>query len=321
MLVTYFLAAAISTIFAITLALNRSNHMRRMGQSISGSLPPKTHTKFIYQAFLDSAKGLLYLLLVFAIAMHLTTIYRFSSAHKNSTKPVPKSVPTYSGTASLFMAEFSVLPAILVQSATENMFLGGNLVRQTLWLLLIVFAIVVNFLFRFLRYASIDASLGPGFDTKFAVFLQDLIWRDVCDNSDQERRIFYVYYVGLAVLCVNGLWWVCYTLWLADRQGRGYLRIVDTRPGNTLIGRRFRPSQVPWEFCFRMINALAACVMMWIFLAVFCVYRETIKSAGDDNDDHHWSFGQVLALTTLASAVIGFFCAIKGEAPAGSASC
>lgn len=320
MMISYYTEAFLATTFSFIFVLARVGPVARFGKRFTSSLPPKLHARLVHSAFIQSAETFLYALLLFSISMHLATIFRLGSLIQHPLEPAP----LYGLQGSVFMSAFSIMPALLVQSTVENRFLGKNFFRMTLWLLLIVLAVTVPSMVapnsrrlqnmaRLIREYSApeaQAAVDPDAWRFFTANMQDMLWALACvDAGGLGSALEDLYFVTLALLALNAVWWICYTVSHFHRRGRGSPCAARTRVERWLAWKPRR-----WESYLRMLNALAAVVLMWATLALFHRYRNDIASkAGESDEDERWSFGQILSLATWASVILDLVRIIKGE--------
>jgi hypothetical protein len=317
MIVSYALEAALVTIFAIFFGLGLVRPVQRVGARVVERVPRKLHAYNVYGAFESLAKPFLFAAMLFAIAMNVATIYRFASA----TQHDDRSIPLYGLLGSYYMAAFSILPAVLLQTAVRNEYLGHTFLRQTLWFSIIVFSITVNimgsaFTTRLDQLATdfnafIDSRDTDRIATRVAVNLQNVFWIQSCVDfetiDDQDTS----YTVAVAFLSVNGFWWLCNMVYLFNTHGRGFPAPVRATARRLLAWRPRR-----WAVYLRVLNGLFACGLMWAMLGIFLQFRSDVgKTAGGSDKDSEWSFGQVLALATWASVILDFVRFIKGRFP------
>ena len=213
MLISYYSEIVLATVFAAILALAHIGPVARLGSRVAGTLPRKLHARLVHGAFVESAEGFLYAMLLFAVGMNLATIYRLASSLRHRDRPTG----LYGLQGSIYASAFSILPAVLLQSAARSRHLGKNFLCQTLWLLLLaVFAIAVSAPAA-RRANAIDDLLGamenfeegdPDSEADWPVFIanmQDMLWATACDNSGLRNTIVHTYQLVCAYLCLNAL--------------------------------------------------------------------------------------------------------------------
>ena len=100
------------------------------------------HTKItkskLVRAFRESTNTFLDSALIFAVSMLGAAIVRYSRVIMHPEEDVSY----YSLLGSVYMAAFSIFPALLLQTVADG--LHGKILRQALWFLLILFAIVTE---------------------------------------------------------------------------------------------------------------------------------------------------------------------------------
>jgi hypothetical protein len=319
MMISYYVEAVLASIFSFVFVLARVGPVARFGKRFTSSLPPRLHARLVHSAFITSAENFLYALLLFSISMHLATIFRLGSLIQHPLEPAQ----LYGLQGSVFMSAFSILPALLIQSTIENRFLGKDFFRMTLWLLLMLLAVTIPSMVapnsrrlqdmaRLIREYSApeaQAAIDPDAWRFFAANMQDMLWALACVDADGlGSALEDLYAVTLALLALNAIWCICYTVSHFHRRGRGSPCPARTRAECWLPWKPRR-----WETYLRALNALAAVSLMWAMLALFHRYRNDIGSkAGESDQDDRWSFGQVLSLATWASVILDLVRVIKG---------
>ena len=123
-------------------------------------------------------------------------------------------------------------------------------------------------------------------------------WILFCEKDSQQRELSSILTAAHAIQAVNVLWWAYYFITSLPIKSKLRLEIRDTKFWR--IWKAARPYM-------RVVNGLACLAFMWLLLAKFVEYRETVTqlAAGADQDST-WTFGQVLALATWAPTAVDF---------------
>jgi len=99
-----------------------------------------------------------------------------------------------------------------------------------------------------------QAAIDPDAWQFFAANMQDMLWALACVDADGlGSALEDLYSVTLALLGLNAIWWICYTVSHFHRRGRGSPCTARTRLERWLPWKPRR-----WETYLRMLNALAA---------------------------------------------------------------
>jgi phosphate starvation-inducible membrane PsiE len=101
-------------------------------------MPAKITQSRLVKAFRESTNVFLDSALIFAVSMLGAAIVRYARVLIHPEEDVSY----YSLLGSVYMAAFSIFPALVLQSVTDG--LHGKILRQALWLILIATAIAVE---------------------------------------------------------------------------------------------------------------------------------------------------------------------------------
>ncbi|KAJ4423138.1 hypothetical protein N0V82_002267 [Gnomoniopsis sp. IMI 355080] len=285
MMITYYIAAIFSTIYYIVLT---PELCAAYGRPLPW-MPSKTTTGSRYGTYIagfrESLQGTLDATLLFAISMLVAAVTRYVQISLHPTE----TYSLYGLMDSVFLSAFSVFPCFILQSLSHE--LRRRRVRLFMWLLILVFAVVVDvqynkhFLDVFSSEEKLEATLGTEQE------LGQFVWLALCQSIPLMDGLETTLKVGHGLMVANCSWWVYYVV-----SGLGGSR---WKPA---IAAKVGPMWKWWELVrlwLRLGNGILCLAVMWTFLGLFTVYRADIatKAAGTDADSE-WSFGQVLALVT-----------------------
>ncbi|KAJ4393281.1 hypothetical protein N0V93_002489 [Gnomoniopsis smithogilvyi] len=283
MMITYYIAAIFSTIYYIVLTPELCAAYGRSLPWVSKTTRSRYGT--CIAGFRESLQGTLDATLLFAISMLVAAVTRYVQIHLHPDK----TYSLYGLMDSVFLSAFSIFPCFILQSLSHE--LRRRRVRLFMWLLVLIFAIVVDveynkyFLDVFSSEDKLEATLGT--EQEFGQF----VWLALCQSIPLMDSLETTLKVGHGLMVANCSWWVYYVV--AGLGGRRWRPAIEAKAGKLW---KWWESARLW---LRVGNGLLCLAVMWTFLGLFTVYRADIakKAAGTDNDSE-WSFGQVLTLVT-----------------------
>ncbi|KAF2643497.1 hypothetical protein P280DRAFT_467524 [Massarina eburnea CBS 473.64] len=268
MLATYATEAVFVTFYVVVLLTAKAHRSKTTGKAGFGRIHEATRESL--RAFLDAA-------LLFAIAMLVAAVYNFGITLYDSDK----AVTFISSIMSAFVSLFSILPAIALHSSASSN-LRRSKTRIWIWLLIGSLTIAMMGLGLF-TYGSIRSRY------KKVVQLDSsgqLLFEETCLDVDalgMFTGLLVCLFVILAAFVLIYVIFVC--VWTQQSKKTGC----------------FAKFRTVWT----AFAAFGSMVLMWVAFGVFCYYRSHMDSrAGDSNQDHEWSFGQILALFTFVPVVI-----------------
>lgn len=192
------------------------------------------------------------------------------------------------------MSSFSIFPALALQSLSPG--LRRKRIRLFLWFLVIIFALTVEVLYRYVYGAYFQFLWNQ--DT----MVSEDIWLAKCDSHKMRGILASMTTAGHVFLALNCLRWL-YHATATFRRG-ALEKLKDGRVDYSGAGpwrRRWEASQ-PY---LRLIDGAVCGLFMWTFLFLFTAYREAVKQkAGESDQDTEWTFGQVLSLVTWAPVAL-----------------
>ena len=291
MMVSYYMDAGLATLFFAVLAYYLLREARGEGHHDFSKM---RHTRLrgfaenLTRGFDESAEKYLDFALVYAAGYLLAALSRFVSAFRHYLNDRP--VATYSLGASVFMSAFSIFPAILLQSLAPG--IRRSFQRQVLWALIVLLFIIVNALLGAVESRNFPDWVYGNVDSTTAIALQDILWEQACDESSQWWTVVGIYIVGVVVLIPNGFWWLAYTVSRITPVRRKILQLEDEDAWARNMYQRWKRYRIK----LRIVNGIVCGVMMWVFLATFHWYSNSLaQRAGESDKDTQWTFGQVLA--------------------------
>jgi hypothetical protein len=137
------------------------------------------------------------------------------------------------------------------------------------------------------------------YDSRQEIQIGQNFWILFCERDSQQQELSRILTAAHVLQAINILWWAYYFISSSlPAQSPWRLKVHDSAFWRI------------WKACrpfMRIINGIACLVFMWLLLAKFAEYRNTVThlAAGADQDSV-WTFGQVLALATWAPTVVDF---------------
>lgn len=228
--------------------------------------------------------------LLFAISVNVASITRWAAPIVHPHEPHA----FYGLLNANFMSSFSIFPALALQSLSPG--LRRKRIRLFLWFLVIIFALTVEVLYRYVYGAYFQFLWNQ--DT----MVSEDIWLAKCDSHKMRSVLASMTTAGHVFLALNCLRWL-YHATATFRRG-ALEKLKDGRPDYSAAGpwrRRWEASQ-PY---LRLLDGAVCGLFMWTFLFLFTAYREAVKQkAGESDQDTEWTFGQVLSLVTWAPVAL-----------------
>lgn len=203
------------------------------------------------------------------------------------------------------MSSFSIFPALALQSLSPG--LRRKRIRLFLWFLVIIFALTVECLYRYVYGAYFKYLWSQ--DT----MVSEDIWLAKCDSHKMRSILASMTTAGHVFLALNCLRWLYHAT--ATFRRSGLEKLKNGRVDYSGAGpwrRRWEASQ-PY---LRLLDGAVCGLFMWTFLFLFTAYREAVKQkAGESDQDAEWTFGQVLSLVTWAPVALELITVYLCEPP------
>ncbi|KAI0888323.1 uncharacterized protein GGS22DRAFT_96027 [Annulohypoxylon maeteangense] len=285
MLITYYIAAGLVTIYLCALTLTDTGLFRQQ-------FPTGSKRAWILAAIEESASTFLDATLIFAVSMLAAACFRLSQAYLQEFGHISGHWMIYASIGSIYMSTFSSLLPLLLQLSAHGV--RHHWLRVVMWTLVILLGIANEILY--------DYFFGK---VKFHLFsqLKDMlenIWLGVCSplkllnyGLDPTLRIAQI------LLVLNAF---SYIIWMACKG-----RTANTQRSPRL--RLFRQKAVRF---IKILNMAVCCLLMWSMLGLFHIYRDKVNNtAGKDNQNSDWTFGQVLAVATWVPVLVEFVTVLK----------
>ncbi|KAI2466880.1 hypothetical protein F4781DRAFT_334440 [Annulohypoxylon bovei var. microspora] len=278
MLITYYLAAGLVTIYLCVLTLSDEGFFRQQ-------LPAGSRRAWLLAGFEESASTFLDATLIFAVSMLAAACFRLAQAFYQESGAGTGHWMLYASIGSIYMSTFSSLLPLLLQLSAHGV--RHHWLRVVMWTLVIFLGITNEVLFdSFFRKA------------RFYLFsqLKDLlenIWFNLCSPGtllkyglDPTLRIAQILLVFNAIFYVASM-----SLRATDIKGWPRFRLFWRRMARYI----------------KLVNVVVCCLVMWSMLGLFHCYRDTVNdAAGKDNQNSNWTFGQVLAIATWVPVLVEF---------------
>jgi hypothetical protein len=273
MMITYWLEGALACIYSIVIYADpHIQALRFKEQTILSKLLPR-----LSSAIVVSSAELLSSMLLFCLSMLVAALCGYAA----SLTPPKDEITEAERISLMFMATFTILPPILVESVIRGV--TGSLRRPKLRIALWVFVCLLAVAVRALaHYAPTLDLYGQAYDTTY--------------DEDKAKKYTYEEFCAAETThlwrALNGFQVTLLTLvvfWL----------MISVPWAQRFQAVRNRPSywwKVPTTFSFGGI---------WMFLGIFTAYswRQGIMS-GTSNKELSWGFGQFLALATWVQPVV-----------------
>ncbi|OTA91912.1 hypothetical protein M434DRAFT_396854 [Hypoxylon sp. CO27-5] len=282
MLITYYIAAGLVTIYGCALAISNSSIFKQQ-------YPASSKRAWLLSGFEESVSAFLDATLVFAASMLAAACFRLAQAFFQQSGASSGHWMIYASIGSIYMSTFSSLLPLLLQLMASD-------VRRH-WLRIFLWTIIL-----FLNIAN--EVLFDCFFARVRVYqLRDLIeeiWLSYCNPTALfAHGITPTLRLAQILLILNAVFYVTY------RACRG--KTGDTKGWMKLkaFWRRAKPY-------VRFLNATICCLLMWSMLGLFNYYRDLVNNAaGKDNQNSDWTFGQVLAIATWVPVLVEFATVLK----------
>lgn len=228
--------------------------------------------------------------LLFAISVNVASITRWAAPIVHPHEPHA----FYGLLNANFMSSFSIFPALALQSLSPG--LRRKRIRLFLWFLVIIFALTVEVLYRYVYGAYFKYLWSQ--DT----MVSEDIWLAKCDSHKMRSILASMTTAGHVFLALNCLRWLYHAT--ATFRRSSLEKLKNGRVDYSGAGpwrRRWEASQ-PY---LRLLDGAVCGLFMWTFLFLFTAYREAVKQkAGESDQDTEWTFGQVLSLVTWAPVAL-----------------
>lgn len=228
--------------------------------------------------------------LLFAISVNVASITRWAAPIVHPHEPHA----FYGLLNANFMSSFSIFPALALQSLSPG--LRRKRIRLFLWFLVIIFALTVEVLYRYVYGAYFKYLWSQ--DT----MVSEDIWLAKCDSHKMRSILASMTTAGHVFLALNCLRWLYHAT--ATFRRNSLEKLKNGRVDYSGAGpwrRRWEASQ-PY---LRLLDGAVCGLFMWTFLFLFTAYREAVKQkAGESDQDTEWTFGQVLSLVTWAPVAL-----------------
>ncbi|KAF2643009.1 hypothetical protein P280DRAFT_515450 [Massarina eburnea CBS 473.64] len=274
MVVNFWVEAGLATIYlSILLLAEKRDYLPK-------ALSRRFFVQRSFEAAQESARTFLDTSLVFCIALLLATIKTYA---KLLYDPAPYT--KYSAVSSAFLSLFAIIPAFLLHVATSEELRRVQWRRAVWGLIMSLTAAMVAMYYtlpkseRFLEDSDVENAQYSQWN-----------WEGMCADpkllESYATCLLVLCCVILGVLIVHGLF-VLNLLRMPFLKQASHPRVARVR-GSSLY--------VIGAVCF---------AGMWTVLGLFMYFRyELGKLAGDNDGEHEWSFGQILALATWVPVVV-----------------
>jgi len=281
MVVTYYLEAAIATIYLLVLFTDQFGGWK---------LHPGSHRPLVrvVEAFRESAKPFLDMTIVFALAMLGSALSSNAHSIHEEKRSGLGEFGIYSNVVCLQLAIFSILPALLLYNIVQG--LRRRWFRQ----MVMVFLFVV---------AMVNIVLAD--KTRPNVLQQDQ-WDRLCDK-DQGKMILCSLYATYGVFIAVTIFWLCCL--------KNILHVPAFEDNRLLrVMARY------WPPILAVLCCIAMWMMLGLFtayreriIAVATTDKPTGFFGNTRDEDNSWQFGQYLALATFFPALLDFGCIVLGK--------
>ncbi|KAI1387649.1 uncharacterized protein F4822DRAFT_407219 [Hypoxylon trugodes] len=275
MLITYYLAAGMVTIYLCALALSGSGIFRQ-------NYPSRSRRAWLIGGFEASASTFLDAALIFAVSMLAAACFRLSQAFFQEYGVAKGHWMIYASIGSIYMSTFSSLLPLLLQATAPG--IRRHWLRITLWALTIILGIVNEGLFDSFFFKITDPKMK---DTL------ELVWLQYCSPINLlSYGITPTLRIAQGLLVLNTIFYIIYLRY----HGKG--RNDQTWPKT----KNFWRKAIQY---IQILNVAICCLLMWSMVATFHYYRDLVdRAAGDDNQNSAWTFGQVLAVATWIPVLV-----------------
>ncbi|KAK7178660.1 hypothetical protein DPSP01_011968 [Paraphaeosphaeria sporulosa] len=291
MIFAYGSQAVLVTIYLIILFISRISKLDSTTDARSTTKTGQTRTllRRIHDSARETLRTFLDASLLFSIAMiiaaivtaniALASVRKLETEHL-STGIITRELPLNSTVQlSAFAALLSIFPAIALHSSASSL-LRRKVYRQSVWILV---GVLVVLMFVLSRMAGSEIFTFHDKNDEDMTFNGKALFENLCiDNQvpSHLRLIVLVFFISLSA-----------------------------------FGSIYILSMIPWiqkhlekiQDALSSMMALFATIAMWIAFGAFYYYRKQVeKNAGETNENHKWTFGQVIGLCTFAPIVVEF---------------
>jgi len=282
------MVAILSLIYFVVLTLAKTTSL---GSDCRGSSAQR-----VLSSFQESLNIFIDATLIFAASMAAAGLTRYRSYDDHPEE----SQSLYGLVGSVYMASFSLLPALMLTTASER--LRRNWLRLFLWMVLVGCSLALGIVFLQHRalvkwrthavdYPDVTVSWGLN-DQRVASQAVETMWLKLCDPEKLRFRLLHTLITAYVLIPLNFLW-MFHDLGASLMPTRLRMK-VSPHGKNWVRWRTFRD-------VLRIANGVACAILMFVMLAFFHKYRNTVHSlAGNSDQDTDWTFGQVIALATWA---------------------
>lgn len=246
-------------------------------------------------SFLDAS-------LIFAVAILVAAIYRFTSAFRDSDQ-LDNAFPPSLWNA-IIVALLSVFPPLILQCTSSDSLRRKGL-RVLLWFLVVVFTITSNVLF-FIWYKSLNPNTLRPTRAGGTEYLWTLCTKDLPGRNRQSLGFVIA---AQAQLLLNLMFWTYTRLPNSDivqdrkcsKRGRSVLQ-TQARAADS---RRNPRRMLVFQILTRALQVLSAQLMMWLLLGLLTsLTLSDGVNAGESFKNSKWSVGQVLGLAQFVPVII-----------------
>ncbi|KAI1458739.1 hypothetical protein F4805DRAFT_466598 [Annulohypoxylon moriforme] len=285
MLITYYIAAALVTIYLCALTLSDTGLFRTR-------FPPGSKRAWLLAGYEESASTFLDATLIFAVSMLAAACFRLSQAFFQEFGDTSGHWMIYASIGSIYMSTFSSLLPLLLQLSAHGV--RHHWLRIVMWTLVIVLGIVNEVL-----YDCFFGKLEMFLFSQLKDMLEN-IWLGMCSPLTLlNYGLGPTLRIAQVLLILNA---ICYVIWMICRG----------RPSILRGWPRLRSFWQKIARYIKILNMVVCCLVMWTMLALFHIYRDEVnKSAGKDNQNSDWTFGQVLAVATWVPVLVEFATVLK----------
>ncbi|ETS86357.1 hypothetical protein PFICI_00185 [Pestalotiopsis fici W106-1] len=327
MLISYYIVAILTTIYYILLLApdlyqeneSANDHHAITSLLASGSHEEKKHKKGkedqslrtrILRAFRKTVNKFLLADLIFTVGMLGAALWRFHSASHHQEIPYS----TFNMLVSFFMSCFSVLSCLVLQAVAKAKTTDPHDRHIYRWNLALPWIVIIPMMVALfaLHLRDYFKTVGDPSDESIKRIVErdsefgEWVWLNICDPWQTRKIVEVVLYIGLALLCINAVWFFValmyrvFRLWRQERTKRKGTSNIN-KGGREWVAKAYRYT--------RRFDGAGCGVMMWAFLVLFHIYRNSSHATAGDSDggSQAWSFGQILALAAWAPTLVDLF--------------
>lgn len=286
---TYYLIATMSTVYPLII-----------GSAALGLFTKSSRQARIVGWFRETISGFLDASLIFAVAILVAAMYRFSSALRNSNQLDNAFSPLLWD--AILVALLSVCPPLILRCTSGDTLRRKGL-RLLMWSLVVVVTITTSILF-FCWYRSLNLYALPRTKSGSIKYLWNLCTKILPGRVHQN--------LGFVIAAQSHLF-LSFILWSYTELSK--LGIVPDWRTSTRGFGGIQKTQVKGVdghksprlmsiFPLGALQVFSAQVMMWLLLGLLTsLTRSDGVNAGDSFKNTKWSVGQVLALAQFVPVV------------------